>query len=330
MNPKTGWVVQQSVSTTITVINDLVEITRYKIEAPAVGNPLSTPQLYLLSNIGNQVYQNSLMDPKFFSNAQVSATIQNSFSAGYCIQAAGDAPVKISTTTLCNVSFELVDGNFQPMKLLSPLYLTLSVNPVLQDVNNDLSQWSGKLPLDAPTSKQKAEMDAQAQAQQEAQAKADEEAKHKANTKALVYELLLQVLAPIVQRQMIQQQQIAAAQQVIIAEQQRQDAKRQIAANLIQDPDVIEMISKMHKKDVPKFIDMLVEEICKPQEEQTAETPAPTEQPTTETPAETPAEPQAEQPAPETAVEQVEQPTEQPTEQPAEVSLDDTPISGML
>jgi hypothetical protein len=161
---------RQYAQVAITVINDLVPVTRYKVEAPAVGNPMSSPQLYLMSNVGNQVYRNTIDNPKMFDNATVLATIQNSFSPGYPIMASGESACQIPTSQLADLSFSLVDSYFHPIHLLNPLTLTIQVSPVLQNVNNDLSAWTGKLPKDAPTAEQRAEMQRQAELQHQKQA----------------------------------------------------------------------------------------------------------------------------------------------------------------
>jgi hypothetical protein len=318
---------------TITVINDLVEITRHKLEAPSIGNPLSTPQMYLKSNCGVQVFQNSLLNPKTITNCMVSATIQNTFSAGYAITASGDAPVQIPTSYLNNLNFQLVDANFRAIQLLNPLYLTISVTPVPLDANNDLSQWNGHLPSDAATPAQKAQSDAETKAQAEAQAQADEEAKQKADIQQLAYQLVVQVLAPIAQQQMVQQQ-------VVVAQLQLQQVKQGIVQNLLQEPDVLEFIQGMPKKKAIKFLNSLADDIIKQgaeEEEDENDTPAvtdgtpieqPTDQPTDTvwsaepTPGETPS--WADFPETET----VQEPT--PQEPQMLYSLDDLPFGSQF
>jgi hypothetical protein len=73
---------KKTLTMTINVINDLVAVSYYTVEAPSVGNPLSTPQLYLESNCGNQIYFNPVGNPNTTMNIQVSATLQNCFSPG--------------------------------------------------------------------------------------------------------------------------------------------------------------------------------------------------------------------------------------------------------
>jgi hypothetical protein len=259
----------------------------------------------------------------------VSAIIQNTFSAGYAVSATGDAPVQIPTSYLSNLDFELVDANFTPIVLLSPMYLTISVTPVTQDLLNDLSQWNDKLPRDAPTPEQKALQDAQAKAQADAQAEADKDAKDKADIQQLACELIVQVLSPIVQQQMVQQQ-------VAIAEMKLNEVKQGVVQHLLQDPEVLAYIETLPKNQVVPFIKKLTKEIMKEaaregegdendtQEGAPIETPieeAPADQPLPETPVEAPAEP-------EPVTETVQEPT--PEETPPVISLDDLPITGTL
>jgi hypothetical protein len=221
----------------IKVLNDVLEIPRKKIEAPAVGNPLSTPQLYLKSNCGAQVFQNSMLKLDDLTNSMVSATIHNSFSAGYTIQASGDAPVKIGTALLSNLSFQLVDGNFQPLKLLNPMYLTLSVTPIPEDPK----ELEGMIiPKTAP----------ERAAQKEAQAKADAITK----TQNDAYQALLQYFGPLVQQQQAQQQQ---------AEQQQQVEQNKI--ELLQNLDFLSALSDVPKAQQPSYLEQMAQQMLQQQ-----------------------------------------------------------------
>jgi hypothetical protein len=141
----------QIVSVKVTVISDQVQVTRKKVEAPAVGNGTSTSQLYLMSNIGSDVYQNKANKPRELMNARIAAVINNSFSAGYPMLASGEQGIKCSTMDLSNLSFRLVDGNFRPLKLLNPMYINLQVMPMDANPVGDISSFQGKLPKDRPT-----------------------------------------------------------------------------------------------------------------------------------------------------------------------------------
>jgi hypothetical protein len=165
------------------------------IEAPYVGNSLSTPQLYLLANNGYQVFKNDLARPNFLESVQVAAVFQNTFSPGMYLSGGSDTPVTMNDMDLANVEYTLVDSNYHPIKLNSPMFITLKVDPV-DDPARDISKWVGKLPKDAPTPQQKAQMEEQARQQQAAQAQKEEEEKKKAQ----MADVLTRVLGNLVQQ----------------------------------------------------------------------------------------------------------------------------------
>jgi hypothetical protein len=238
-----------SLTMTIQVINDLVEVKRCRIVAPSVGNPMLTPQLFLISNCGNQIYLNTSLNPNVITNCMVSATIQNTFSPSYAMTASGDAPVKLQN--LSNLSFELVDGNLQPIKLLNQMTLTLSVS----QIPNDEKELEGMLiPKNSPTPEQKAQQDAEAQRQQEAQAKADAEAKVKADTNDTAMQLIVQYFGPLVQQQ-----------QAIAAQQQQQAQVEQNKLALLQDPGVVEALQEIPKDEAPQYLDQLAQQMLQQQ-----------------------------------------------------------------
>jgi hypothetical protein len=211
----------------IEVLNDQIEVLRQELEPPMVGSGLSTTELYLLSNCGTQSYRNSLEAntiPNLYP-AQVSAIISNAFSPSFPVQTSSDIIGKIPTSSLSNLWFRLVDANFVPIKLLNPLYLSLSVNPIA-DESEDLTPFLGKLPKDRPTPQQ-----AQAMAQKQAEeAQAAEEQKQTSGMiqeviSGLVQQYKEQKARADQQRAMyeaqVQQQQQAQAQQQQQAEEQQ-------------------------------------------------------------------------------------------------------------
>jgi hypothetical protein len=211
----------------ITVINDQVEVIRQEVEPPMVGSGLSTTELYLLSNCGTQSYRNSLEDGQTLMPAQVSAIISNAFSPSFPVQTSSDIVARIPTSSLSNLWFRLVDANFVPIRLLNPLYLTLSVNPVA-DESEDIASFVGKLPKDKPTPEQ---AQAMAQKQQE-EAQAAEEQKQ---TSGIIQE----VISGLVQQykdqkvQEAQQQQLYEEQQAQLAQQQAVEQQQEGEAQLI-------------------------------------------------------------------------------------------------
>jgi hypothetical protein len=137
--------------------DSIIETEHREFVPPMVGSGLSTSVLYLVSNCGTQSYRNSPDEGEMLFPIQVSGIIQNAYSPSFPLQAGSDIIGKIPSSSLSNLSFQLVDANFHPIKLLSPLYLTLSVNAA-EDPSEDLTPFVGKLPKDRPTPEQAQQM----------------------------------------------------------------------------------------------------------------------------------------------------------------------------
>ena len=115
----------------ITAIQKIIEVSnevsnedsnevssKYVLQCLSVGNFLSTPILYLLASIGDKVFYNN------GGNKKILMRINNSYSANFPVIANN---AEFSTYGLSNdfsdITFELVDANFKPVKLLAPMYL---------------------------------------------------------------------------------------------------------------------------------------------------------------------------------------------------------------
>jgi hypothetical protein len=155
------------------VIGDQVEIVAQSIEAPRVGSSLSTPQLYLTTNCGGQVFKNDMTNPTVLDAVQIAAVFQNTFSPGMQLNGGGDITITLNDQDLSNIWFELVDSNFHPVKLNSPMQVSLKVEPA-DDPVTDIKGW--KLPKHAMTPQQKAQLEAEAA---EKKKKEEEEARMK-------------------------------------------------------------------------------------------------------------------------------------------------------
>jgi hypothetical protein len=155
---------------TLTILSDQIETQDWGVEAPYVGSSMSTNQLYLLTNCGNQLFKNSLDEPRRLDNFMVAAYMHNSFMAGGTLTGTGMQPITMSDCDLSKLEFRLVDCNYHPIKLTSPLYVTMKIEPA-EDPAQDISMWKGKLPKNLPTPQEKAQMEAQQQAQQEEEAR---------------------------------------------------------------------------------------------------------------------------------------------------------------
>ena len=110
----------------------------YKLQCLSVGNYLSTSILYLLGSIGDKVFING---ENGRTNRRILMRINNSYSANFPVIANN---AEFSTYGLSNdfsdITFELVDARFNPIKLLSPMYLTgsLTGDPKAETINTSI------------------------------------------------------------------------------------------------------------------------------------------------------------------------------------------------
>jgi hypothetical protein len=167
----------------VVVVSDQVQYETNYLEAPYVGYSLSTPQLYVTTNIGYQVVRNSFTAPNELSGFEVCAVLQNSFSAGMYLNGSGDFPMVVNQFNLSNVYFTLVDSNYHPVKLFSPMFVIMKVESTPDPVQ-DIKQLAAKLPKNAATQ-------AQVKAQADKQAKEEEKKKLVVDALAQAAEKLL-------------------------------------------------------------------------------------------------------------------------------------------
>ena len=105
------------------------------IQCLSVGQFLSTSILYLIGSIGDKCYINNESGR---TNRRILMRINNSYSANFPVISNN---AEFSTYALSNdfsdITFELVDANFKPLKLLSPMYLTgtVSGDPNAESIN---------------------------------------------------------------------------------------------------------------------------------------------------------------------------------------------------
>ena len=94
----------------------------------SVGFYQSTPILYLISNVGAQCYLNR---DRTYYDQKIVMRIYNSFSPNLPIVCNNaEFSTVVSSNSLGNVYFKLVDANFVPIKLLSPIYLAASAERI--------------------------------------------------------------------------------------------------------------------------------------------------------------------------------------------------------
>ena len=116
------------------------DVTIYTLRFPDVGMFLSTPVLYLASNLGSNSYKNM---QKSTTSMRILMRITNSFFAKQPIVATnGDYTTTVRSSDLSDVHFILMDANYHVIKLLSPMYLTVEIEaiPDKLDYEKDFSQ----------------------------------------------------------------------------------------------------------------------------------------------------------------------------------------------
>ena len=100
----------------------------YYLLFPDVGMYLSTPVLYLASNLGSNSYKNT---SNSFTSMRILMRITNSFYAKQPINNPnGDYTTTVRCTDLSDARFTLIDANYHEVKLLSPMYLTVNIEAI--------------------------------------------------------------------------------------------------------------------------------------------------------------------------------------------------------
>ena len=106
------------------------DITKYHITADTVGYMLSTPILYLLTNVGNPVFFNEMQNHRKLQCGTVCMCLNNSYSSSFPIIAQqSEIVAKCALNHASDIFFILVDANMREVKLLNPMYITVSVRP---------------------------------------------------------------------------------------------------------------------------------------------------------------------------------------------------------
>ena len=106
-------------------------ITKYELMAESIGNTLSTPILYLVSNIGKSSYRNY---NDSINISKIILRINNSFSANHpIIVNNADFEVYVNSNDLSHLSLTMTDANLHEVHLLNPMYLTISVQGIIDD-----------------------------------------------------------------------------------------------------------------------------------------------------------------------------------------------------
>ncbi len=104
----------------------------YFIRAESVGFTLSTPILYLISNVGMQSYRN--VNQHELSGAKIVMRLNNSFSSNCpIIVNNADFTTTILSNDLASLEFSLVDAYMHEVKLLSPMYLSINIRAIKEE-----------------------------------------------------------------------------------------------------------------------------------------------------------------------------------------------------
>ena len=101
----------------------------YYVRLKSVGFVLSTPVLYLTSNVGEQCYRT--INNEKVMGTKIVMKINNSFMLGQnMILSNCEFETQIHSSDLGNLEFCLVDAYMEEIKLLSPMYLTIHVDAI--------------------------------------------------------------------------------------------------------------------------------------------------------------------------------------------------------
>jgi hypothetical protein len=111
------------------------------IKIKSVGFTLSTPVLYLMSNLGFNSYKNTQNN---FTSNRILMRLNNSYTSEQPIICTnGDFQTIVNSSDLSDIRFQLVDANFHEVELLSPMYICVSLEPV-DDVEFGELMWQQK------------------------------------------------------------------------------------------------------------------------------------------------------------------------------------------
>ena len=128
-------------NTSFPIYSDYDETLEYFIKSNSAGFSLSTPVLYLLSNVGTLSYRN--VNESELSGSKIVMRINNSFSASYpIIVNNSEFETIIPSNDLSALELTLVDAYMKEIKLLTPMYLSITVKiikdeeiiPLIQEI----------------------------------------------------------------------------------------------------------------------------------------------------------------------------------------------------
>ena len=148
-----GFYYKKDISSTNPIECNKESDSSYYIRAKAIGYNNLSPVWYLLSNLGSPNIVASLYSPYEAYYPSIAMKIMNQFSADQILQYSNSDFMSVSqASALSNLRVKLVDVNLHPVKLLSPLFVTISFMEMAeekqamdeamaeQEPNNELKQ----------------------------------------------------------------------------------------------------------------------------------------------------------------------------------------------
>jgi hypothetical protein len=107
-----------------------VKENEFRIGVKAAPFCASTPVMYLVSNNGGNCYRMGL-NSETVQTGMISMIINNSFSSGLpMIYQQADISSKVYNSDLTFMRLTLCDCNMRPLKLLNPMFITLSITEI--------------------------------------------------------------------------------------------------------------------------------------------------------------------------------------------------------
>ena len=113
------------------VKTNLETVTNYEIRCMSVGYLLSTPILYLIGVVGSPVFSNQMDNSQRMNSGCMLMVLNNSFSSSFPIVQQSELVVPAYLNYASDFTVFLVDANFREVKLLNPFYITVVVEPIV-------------------------------------------------------------------------------------------------------------------------------------------------------------------------------------------------------
>ena len=118
----------------MSVLSNKESVTKYRVQSKSVGYLLSTPILYLIGVVGAPLFSNQMDNSQKMNSGCTLMILNNSFSASFPIAVQqSDVVVQAFLNYASDFTVYLVDANFREVKLLNPYYITVLVEPVVEE-----------------------------------------------------------------------------------------------------------------------------------------------------------------------------------------------------